>query len=711
MFEPVKPNQAYFNKISGIVEDSEDDEFSKEADIDEDEDMDFYDLTDSEIKDMLFKKTRVAIIEAYTNHPEPKIAINQIIDWALEEKFAEFFVKEVSKVLTKLDAKYAMEKLGRILQTKPNIQAEVIINILRHIELGDLPIDEQGLEYMGNQYDLTTHNSGQNVARRFTSDGKIAIFGQNRELSCYFQTEAPFQDINVVPELKELEVDDLFFQNPDSSTDEIKAQEKQKQEFIQAYYHFIHGEVFETTGVYLADLDLPEQSAFVNLYKQLNPEDKKNLIVLIKYNGVAGVRVLLSLKNSAKDFRKIIDIDNHISRSKDIFLDYSNIIESARKIQKVIGPHLQKRLGSEFNTQEWVWRLLQPGAELIVGLHDKAIKLRDERQASFKASGYKDYNDNVYDELINKANPNAHSLSLKNCHDALLQQAATDLANTFNAEEIRVILDELGPDAGDLKRYLSPEVPGEAVEDLKRLYGKIQFETYTLNEEMQSQELALLKELIPKEESVLDAGCGTGRFLTTLYQQGYDVHGIDLSPRHVKMVQEHVEKERVREADWTDTPYADKQFETVMSMGRNILHESRIDRQNALFQEMNRILKQGGKFIFDIPNRALKGSHYQTLVKAYGEQMQKKGITNTRYGTIFDSPDNKHFATRYAYSHDDIVTLAANNGFVIDEVRRTELPTGKHGTDQNMTDQNVYYILRKVGSAKEDIKTAYQEAA
>jgi hypothetical protein len=65
--------------------------------------------------------------------------------------------------------------------------------------------------------------------------------------------------------------------------------------------------------------------------------------------------------------------------------------------------------------------------------------------------------------------------------------------------------------------------------------------------------------------------------------------------------------------------------------------------------------------------------------------MEKRGIWNFRYGSIYDSPDGVHFATRYAYSAEDIEELARLSGFKIIDVKRLPLETGQGVTSPDKT--------------------------
>ncbi len=237
------------------------------------------------------------------------------------------------------------------------------------------------------------------------------------------------------------------------------------------------------------------------------------------------------------------------------------------------------------------------------------------------------------------------------------------------------------------RTIITPNHDKIAIENLQKFYQeKIKFEDYKVNQEMNEKEVTLLKSLIRKDEKVLEVGCGTGRLLLEMKKAGYDIAGFDFTERHIDFVKEQNPDINVFQADWHDTKMPNESQNVVYSLGRNILHDYSIVDQVQTFREANRVLKQGGKFIFDIPNREKGG--YKQMVAEYSNEMQKRGIRNFRYGTIYDSPDGVNFATRYTYSHEDIAMLAQMTGFEISLVKKEPLATGKE-------DENLYYTLEK----------------
>jgi ubiquinone/menaquinone biosynthesis C-methylase UbiE len=235
---------------------------------------------------------------------------------------------------------------------------------------------------------------------------------------------------------------------------------------------------------------------------------------------------------------------------------------------------------------------------------------------------------------------------------------------------------------------ITPNDDKIAIVNLQRFYQeKIKFEDNKINQEINPKEVELLQKLIGKNEKVLEEGCGTGRLLLEMKKAGYDITGFDFTARHTEIIKEQNPEIKVLRGDWHQTGFKDESFDTVYSLGRNILHDYSVADQVQLFREANRILKPGGKFIFDIPEREKGG--YKQMVDEYGEEMKWRGIRNFRYGSIYDSPDGINFATRYAYSKDDIRALAQLAGFKIAEMRQENLPTGKE-------DENLYFVLEKI---------------
>lgn len=313
---------------------------------------------------------------------------------------------------------------------------------------------------------------------------------------------------------------------------------------------------------------------------------------------------------------------------------------------------------------------------------------------------FKKHKDYGAEKLFERLEKDSSSFQIKDT----AKQIVLILTDLLGAEETRKRLNEMieeNRDSGKAettdnleyaRSFITPNHDKIVIENLKKFYEeKIKFEEYELNKKMSEKEIRILEGTINKNEKLLEMGCGAGRLIKELVKDDYDVAGFDLVDRHVKLTQQEIEKTgksaKVFRGDWHNNAIKNQSFDTVYSLGRNILHDYSLPDQVQLFREAARVLKPGGRFIFDVPDREKGG--YKEMVEEYSREMKNRGIRHFRFGAIYDSPDGKNFTTRYTYSHQDIIELAQLTGFKTKAVKKERLETGKG-------DENLYYILEKV---------------
>jgi tellurite methyltransferase len=102
---------------------------------------------------------------------------------------------------------------------------------------------------------------------------------------------------------------------------------------------------------------------------------------------------------------------------------------------------------------------------------------------------------------------------------------------------------------------------------------------------------------------VLDLGCGVGRHLVYLGQQGFEMHGLDISPAGVercrKELEQHQLQATVRVADMLAIPYPDQSFDWVLSV-QVIYHTTAATLERAV-QHVRDKLRPGGFFFVTFP--------------------------------------------------------------------------------------------------------------
>ena len=106
-----------------------------------------------------------------------------------------------------------------------------------------------------------------------------------------------------------------------------------------------------------------------------------------------------------------------------------------------------------------------------------------------------------------------------------------------------------------------------------------------------------------KVQRVLDLGCGVGRHLVYLSGQGFEVHGLDISPAGVERCQkelaQHQLQATVQVADMFAIPYADQWFDWALSV--QVIHHTTADALHQAIQHVRDKLTPGGFFYVTFP--------------------------------------------------------------------------------------------------------------
>jgi len=102
---------------------------------------------------------------------------------------------------------------------------------------------------------------------------------------------------------------------------------------------------------------------------------------------------------------------------------------------------------------------------------------------------------------------------------------------------------------------------------------------------------------------VLDLGCGPGRHVLYLSQQGFEVHGLDISAAGVERCRKALAQQQlpatVQVADMLSIPYPDAHFDWVLSV-QVIYHTTAATLKQAM-QHVRGKLKPGGFFYVTFP--------------------------------------------------------------------------------------------------------------
>jgi len=128
--------------------------------------------------------------------------------------------------------------------------------------------------------------------------------------------------------------------------------------------------------------------------------------------------------------------------------------------------------------------------------------------------------------------------------------------------------------------------------------GKFFLETHPEMERISK----LLKEKGVKR--VLDLGCGTGRHLVFFSKKGFEVYGMDASPKGISIAEQWLLEENLKveiklHRMEEKFPYEDNFFDAIISI--QVIHHNRMKEILITVSEITRVLRRGGIIFITFP--------------------------------------------------------------------------------------------------------------
>ena len=132
-------------------------------------------------------------------------------------------------------------------------------------------------------------------------------------------------------------------------------------------------------------------------------------------------------------------------------------------------------------------------------------------------------------------------------------------------------------------------------------------------------------DLLKPKDRILEIGCGIGTVVYELSGKGHDVAGIDISGEAIEYGRKKYGDIRLEVQAAETLPYEDESFEVVLSFDL-FEHIAEIDKH---ISEVRRVLRPGGYYLFQTPNR-YSNITYETL--------RTKSLQWRRYHPSLHSP-------------------------------------------------------------------------
>jgi SAM-dependent methyltransferase len=132
-------------------------------------------------------------------------------------------------------------------------------------------------------------------------------------------------------------------------------------------------------------------------------------------------------------------------------------------------------------------------------------------------------------------------------------------------------------------------------------------------------------DLLKPDDRILEIGCGIGTVVYELSGKGHDIAGIDISGEAIEYGRKKYGDIRLEVQAAEILPYEDESFEVVMSFDL-FEHIAAIDKH---ISEVRRVLRPGGYYLFQTPNR------YSNIIY---ETLWTKSLQWRRYHPSLHSP-------------------------------------------------------------------------
>ncbi len=214
----------------------------------------------------------------------------------------------------------------------------------------------------------------------------------------------------------------------------------------------------------------------------------------------------------------------------------------------------------------------------------------------------------------------------------------------------------------------------------------------TLGQSWRNQEIEDLISLCPEQTSepailkylshgkILEAGCGTGRWLFYLTRRGINIIGVDLAQEALDDAKSFDPNAPVEKMDIKKTTFSSGSFDGILSLG---VVEHFEEGPTEVLREIFRLLKDDGIFVVSVPTQNLNRYFLANpLKKIYWMVQRFRGISY-----VFEE---------YRYSRREFSSIIRREGFSILEMIPDDFKPPK-----NMGLWVDYPFLRKRGAAWE----------
>ncbi len=196
----------------------------------------------------------------------------------------------------------------------------------------------------------------------------------------------------------------------------------------------------------------------------------------------------------------------------------------------------------------------------------------------------------------------------------------------------------------------------------------------------------LFLEKTPDIHHILELGCGSGIMTRHLLEKGYEVVGTDCSEEMLLLAQEKLQKFGkniiLMEQDIRDLDFEIYEIDCILSSNDTFNYILEENELRKLFAYLNKRLKAGGSFVFDISSEYklsqilgnnVFGESFEDMAYLWENDYEPETKLLDMKITLFEQEGNLYTRheekqTQRAYRSEQIITLLQESGYVNIEV-------------------------------------------
>ena len=143
-----------------------------------------------------------------------------------------------------------------------------------------------------------------------------------------------------------------------------------------------------------------------------------------------------------------------------------------------------------------------------------------------------------------------------------------------------------------------------------------------------------------RNEMILDAACGTGKYTSEIVKIKAHVVGIDFCNEMLDAARKKLPGVEFKKADIRKKlPFKNNRFDKIIC-GQTLKH---VKILTPTFKEFYRILKHGGKFIFSVTHPEMVWDGYDTKIKSHGNLIASSDIFHHKFQDYIDAFNKSDF--------------------------------------------------------------------